>query len=228
MELPTQPIWPIPKVEVRIRKRSVKLPENLSPALAYLIGILRDGTMTKSLRSHKVAIYQKNKEFLENVINPLSVILFNKSAKILPSAEDYMWRLDSKPLYTFISKIFDYPKEGRQIFWRVPEIIRNAPKEIQRFYIAGFVDAEGSINIERNKPVIYIYQSWNNNLQCPTLEDLKQMLKNFGIHVIGPDCYRKSKNAFRLRLTDKNVKLFFEQIPLQLKFKSFWSSAKRT
>lgn len=212
-----QPTSPICEVEVKLRKRSVKLPENLNPALAYFVGILRDGNLNKSFRSHKVCVYQKNKKFLESVINPLSMKLFNKRAKILSSGEDYMWRLDSKPLYTFIVKVFDYPKEGRQIFWRVPEIIRNAPKEIQKFYIAGFIDAEGSLIMYRNKPIIYVYQSWNNNLSCPTLEDVKQILKSFGIHAIGPHCYKKDKNAFRLRIKDKNIESFLKQIPLQLK-----------
>lgn len=203
---------------IRFRKNSVRLPNNLTPMLAYFIGFLRDGTLDKDTHTYAVRIFQKDKEFLENVINGISVALFNKRAKIIESGADFAWQLSSKPLSLFIQKNFDYPKSFLQKFWDVPKIILESPTEIKKWYIAGFVDAEGSVCWERDRISrfisVYIYQSWNNPNECPPLFKIKQMLNEFNINCIGPQLYKKNSNAFRLKLTYRNSRKFLREIPL--------------
>ena len=215
LDIPIQPAIPLEiNFKVRLKTNSIRLPKYLTPALAYFVGLLRDGNLNKCYRSYKVRIYQKDKRFLEEVVNSLSKTLFQKTAKIIQSGSDFVWQLDSKPLFQLITEVFDYPKDKTQKWWKTPSIILQAPLEIQKWYIAGFVDAEGSIRIENKKPIIYIYQSWNNPNECPPLNDLKLMLKQFGINASGPKLYKKGNNAFRLKIKDRSARIFLRTIPL--------------
>ena len=195
------------------RRVSAKIPSTLTPAFAYFLGFLRDGTVTRYRRVHDVVIYQKDKKFLEQVIVPLGQLLFGKRLQIRPSGEDFSWRLHSKSLFTLITTKFDYPESLRQIEWPVPQLILDAPLEIQKWYIAGFVDAEGSVCIEKGKPVIYIYQSWKGGKECPLLESIKQMLRKFGIYSHGPYLCKSDKQAFRIEMEDRSARLFLQMIP---------------
>ena len=199
------------------RKTSAKVPTSLTPAFAYFLGFLRDGTVTRYKRVHDVVIYQKDKEFLEQIIVPLGQLLFGKKLQIRPSGEDFAWRLHSKSIFHLITTKFDYPASLRQVEWPVPKLILDAPLDIQKWYIAGFVDAEGSVCIEKGKPVIYIYQSWKGGKECPPLESIKQMLRKFTIYSHGPYLCKSDKQAFRIEMEDRSARLFFQIIPTNKK-----------
>lgn len=227
MYFPTEP-----KIDLGIdfpiirRKVSASVPTFLTPGFAYFLGFLRDGTVTKHKEAiYDVAIYQKDKEFLEKFIVPLGEFLFGKKLKIRPSGADFEWRLHSKSVFKLITSKFDYPKSLRQIEWPVPKLILDAPLEIQKWYIAGFVDAEGSVCMEHGKPVIYVYQSWIGEGTHP-LESIKQMLRKFTIYSHGPYLYRPDKFAYKLEMEDRSARLFFELIPT-IKKKITLSSTKR-
>ena len=212
-------------LEMNLRKNNIVIPKELTPPLAYFVGLLRDGNLSRAKRSYKIRIYQKDKAFLENVVNRISQHLFNKKVKIMKSGEDFVWQVDSKPLFLFLTKVFEYPPNKTQKWWKTPRLILEAPPEIQKWYIAGFVDAEGSICLEDDKPVIYVYHSWNNQTECPPLSDLKLMLNKWGINSNGPYLYKHSNNAFRLRIRNKNALTFLQTIPLVRK--TYLSPIKR-
>lgn len=228
LRLPLQPEVDL-SVDFPLVKRSVSadVPKVLTPAFAYFLGFLRDGTLARYKRVHDVVIYQKDKEFLEKIIVPLGKQLFGKTIPIKPSGEDFAWRLHSKSVFDLIKIKFDYPESLRQIDWAVPRLILQAPIEIQKWYVAGFVDAEGSVCIEKSKPVIYIYQSWRDPTKCPTLEGIRQILRSFGIFAHGPYRYKKEGRAFKLEMEDRSARLFLQIIPT-IKKKITLSSTKRT
>ena len=202
---------------IKFRTNSVRLPRNLSPMLAYFVGFLRDGTLDKDERTFGVKIYQKDKKFLENVINNMSETLFGKRAKIVNSDADFAWQLSSKPLSLFIRENFDYPENFRQTHWDVPKVILESPWEIQRWYIAGFCDAEASIVRERdrnNSLAVYIFQSWHNQNGCPPLQNIKRMMAAKGITCYWPQLYKRDVNAYYLRFTYRQARNFIAEIPL--------------
>ena len=198
-------------------RRSLHLPTSLTPELAYFIGLLRDGNLHASGRSFKIRIYQKNRNFLEETVNNLTSHLFGKKARILQRKTGFVWQVDSKPLFLFIVRNFGYPVTKTQKFWRTPTIILTSPSEIQRHYIAGFFDAEGSYCLEKDKIVLYLYHSWHTSAACPPLRDIKSMLNNLDISSIGPMLYKRRFNAFKLKIKASNALKFLRKIPLKLK-----------
>jgi len=80
--IPLTPAIPLEIPEVSLRKRSVKLPNELTPALAYFVGILCDGSLNKSQRSHKehfIILFQKY--YLEKLekFSQVERIMYGKS-----------------------------------------------------------------------------------------------------------------------------------------------------
>lgn len=220
--VPLEPVVPLRlDFPIVMRKNSVKVPRYLTPALAYLVGLFRDGNLSRNYGNFQVRLYNKSTVFLENVVSKIAEVVFGKAGSILDRGGTFVWQLNSKSLYLLFVKLFGYPEGKTQKWWTTPNIILQSPPEIQRWYVAGFTDAEGSIVMEGSKLVIYIYHSWYTSQQCPPLADIKAILSSNGIHSIGPILYRKDVNAFKLKIKGQNAKKFISWAPLLLKFPLF-------
>jgi len=116
------------------------------PEIAYILGSLRDGCFTENKKYHiyRIRFYQKNKAWLLNLSNIIEKI-FGKKPTITLDKRDNVWCLilNSKPIYTEIKKISEYP--GNQKAWIIPSWIMNSSQDVKKSYVKGFFDSEGGI-----------------------------------------------------------------------------------
>lgn len=159
----------------------VLIPKTLSNDLAYLVGVLRDGTVSKETPDeYCCAFYNKHKEFIE-VLQQKIEKLFGIKPKTCLFGEVYGVRIRSKTLYLFFKKVFDFPDKQKD--WATPNIIKEASKEIIRNYIQGFWDAEGSCpHVENKKQIVrknlYLGFSQKNK---ESLDFIKSYLEQNGV-----------------------------------------------
>lgn len=190
----------------------VVLPKFLTPKLSYLIGSLRDGSLPEVYNNqYEIQFSQLNVEWLENVIKPTIKDVFGFETEVEKYGNQTpRIKIYSKPVYFFIKKFFDCP-ERLQVTWEIPKIIRNSPLEIKKWFIRGFFDSEGEVNIKQKR--ITIHHSWDGTIPI-VLEQLKNILENdFQIKskVSKP---HKEKNfpSFDLRIRKEDIWLFYDKI----------------
>jgi intein-encoded DNA endonuclease-like protein len=154
--------------------------------IAYLAGLMRDGGIVNYKQGKyeiwRVYITSKSRDLLEKT-REIFIKEFGTDVTITKEKPNY-FRLESrkKELATKIMDLFEF--QLHQTFWNTPSRILESPLEIQKSYLKGFFDAEGTVIIN-SKPYnscIKIYQSWNNENSCPPLEDLQKMLNKVGIN----------------------------------------------
>lgn len=194
----------------------------LTTNLAYLIGSLRDGSVSRFVDKlgkvhHSITFYSKSLGWLRIISQKFEptfgiktkISFYNTKTLKVPYLRVY-----SKKIAEIMLHEFQHPL-GRQIRWHTPIKIRHADKEIQRHFIAGFWDAEGGAEL-RNKQISF-YLSWDGD-ECPPLEDLKQMLLQLGIRS-GRVCRYENENGvyprFVLRVSKYDNQKFVEEIPVQ-------------
>lgn len=208
------------------RCRGTHLPKELTPELAYFIGSLRDGYVRESNSTYYVGFgyLGEDREWIDKVIEPLVRTLFKEKMKIIGNLKLF----GSLGVVIFLKKIFEIVP-GNQQKTKIPTIIIESPLEIQKYYIAGFWDADGGCPHPKTfenksfKPYIKFTQSWHVET-CEPLVQLRQMLKRLNIHsTLLPLTKHPSRKkiAFDLTITRKNsIKNFIENIPIRHPSKS--------
>jgi len=190
----------------------VTLPKALTPKLAYLLGALRDGSiLTIYNNQYEVQFSQKNVKWLRNVIIPTIEEVFKIKTKVQRYGEQTpRIKVYSKPIYIFIKKVFKYP-EKLQVTWEVPSLVMHSPLEIKRWFIRGFFDSEGEINIKQKRLVIH--HSWNGENPV-VLKQLQEILINdFGIESkISKPHKERNFPSFDLTIFKENILLFYQRI----------------
>lgn len=181
--------------------KPIRLPKELTPELAYIVGALRDGCL---------ATYSKNKNHFGVVFTQESCVewfvetiipMINKTFSIKPKARKDI-QIYNKPLFKFFQKVFEHP-HGNQSKWNTPKIIKKAPKQIQLKYIQGFFDAEGLAP----KKSSYIGFTQNNN---ESLQFIKSVLEKNKIRC---GSIRQSRNTYVFIISNyKGIKRFIELI----------------
>jgi len=159
----------------------VRIPKKLTKELAYLVGVLRDGTVTQEnygkFAEYCCAYYSKYKSFLE-VLKRFIRNTFSLTSKIEKFSDVYGIRIRSLTLYLFFKYVFEAPQHQEN--WKTPTVIEHANKEIKWWYISGFFDAEGSCprKVNRNKKLLYVKFVQKNE---EALEFIKNFLEREGI-----------------------------------------------
>ncbi|MBI2578327.1 MAG: LAGLIDADG family homing endonuclease [Candidatus Aenigmarchaeota archaeon] len=181
----------------------VKVPEELTLQLAYLLGAMRDGSLIRSKGKHWVRIYDSaNSTWVESLRD-----IFQRIFEVTPHVryqkhigEKYL-DISSKPLYYMISMMVD-----GKLHKSVPEIIRASDIEIQKSYIAGFFDAEGhvpSANVKNKRARITFTQKDESSLRfiISVLEGLEikcSSISNYSFAIYGEEMVRKFHANFGL------------------------------
>ncbi len=161
--------------------------------LAYLAGAFRDGSFVINEKEYiyRAVIYQKNEEWIRLVAGFLHDCFGKKPIVVNDSRE--LWRavINSRNIYEKIVKNFEF--DGDQKSWNTPSFILNGNLDKKKSYIAGFFDAEGSINsFDKIEPKyvkpkdVRIYFAQANRI---VLEELKSLIEEFGVNcgkVCGP------------------------------------------
>lgn len=187
--------------------------------LSYFLGAMRDGCFIRNVKNstYRIRIYQKNKKWIEELAK-ISEDLFGKKPLITLDKRDNVWSLmiNSRHIYEAITRMSNYP--GTQSKWNTPEVVLDAPLEIQKEYVKGFFDSEGGVphvecgNVEPKNIRIHFTQS---NREC--LEGLKQIISDFGIktgNICGPYFKKGYTNpVYRLKIHGiREVAKFFDNI----------------
>lgn len=185
----------------------IKIPKELNENIAYLMGAFRDGSMSRY--KNEIEIWQKSKEWLKTIMNIFKKE-FGTELKFKKRKGYFLIRIRSVALFELIKILFNYKKPN----WITPELIKKAPIRLQKYYIAGFWDAEGSYS--NKKGFSRISQNWSASKKCPPLEDLKIMLNKLNIKSNTYGGYKvKNSYEFYLYIPKKEFKKFLELIPLQ-------------
>ncbi|MBL7169470.1 MAG: hypothetical protein ISS48_00445 [Candidatus Aenigmarchaeota archaeon] len=198
-----------------------KFSENeLTKDLAYLAGILRDGSLPKPYNNqYEIQISQDNIEWLENVKVMLKRLFPEKDLKIVKYGNQTpRIKIYSKEIYHYLVKLFEYP--GTQTKWKIPSFVINGSSDIKKRFIEGFFEAEGEVPLSKqnNKYKIWIrfHHSWDGD-KCIVLEQMKMMLENnFGVkcgNITGPKKEKKFP-SFDLAIYGNNVYEFFKEMKI--------------
>jgi len=208
----------------KVDAAGAKLPRKLSPALAYVVGALRDGTISTSGGKYEVSFAQKDVRWLV-FIRQLLLKLFRptNTPKILrhKNCSPRLF-ISNKGMAEFLSASFDVPK-GDKMHWNTPSVIKSAPWEIRRFYIAGFFDADGVI---RNDGRLGFCQA-----NPKALEEVRGMLEEKGIRCC-PLTYQPRNRVYYFNVRKKANEMFVSRIgsyniAKRSRFKSFRRRTKR-
>ena len=173
---------------------SCNLPYQLTPDLAYLLGALRDGTITDK-KKYEISFYQKDTRWFSVLTRCLQEV-FNPSSKIFVFTErrnsSPKLTVSCRPIVEFLKLVCGVPA-GDKLSWQTPRIIKNADWEIQRHYIRGFFDADGRTSIRFQK-VGFCQAS-----ESP-LSDIKEMLEKHGIKCRKVEAYKPKNKGFMFSL----------------------------
>ena len=163
------------------QKDSNKISKNLS----YLAGILRDGSLPKPYNNqYEIQVSQDNIEWLGRVKKMLQILFPEKKIEIVKYGKQTpRIKIYSKEIYYNLVNLFEYPETQNK--WEIPTVIRNGSKEMKKWFITGFFDAEGEVPLSRQsgkyKIWIRFHHSWDGE-RCIVLEQLKGILeKDFNI-----------------------------------------------
>ena len=178
----------------------IKIPLELTEELAYLVGALRDGTVSQEKDGeYCVAFYSIHKDYLENLNNYIKKE-FCVNREIERFGDGFGIRIRSKTLFLFFILLFEFKK--KQTDWNTPTIIRESSDSVKNAYVSGFWDAEGGIpHLEKLKSVkrknLYIKFVQKNK---ESLEFIKNHLDSLGIET-GNVYWEKHKYVLKIRMS---------------------------
>ena len=193
------------KLLVKNGNVAVRIPTKLTPKLAYLVGLLRDGTISKEKDDeYCCAFWNKNLDLLEKARLFVDE-LFETNSKISKFGDAYGVRIRSKTLYLFFRLVFEVPH--KQTGWDTPSLIKQADNETKQWYIGGFFDAEGGVphlekDIKRTKKCLYVKFAQNN---LESLEFIKEYLDSIGIQT--RSVYRE-RDKWILKISNASIPKF--------------------
>lgn len=195
----------------------------LTNELAYLLGALRDGSVLryteKNGKTHyALSLYSKNTQWLKQLEKTFEVLFCKKPSFSEPKNGTPYLRIYSKEIVETFQREFQHPLTS-QITWKTPDKILGASNVKQKYYVAGFWDAEGGQ--DKITKQIRFHLSWNGNT-CPPLNDLKQMLLKSNIETGKVGRYTNENGNFPrfvLRVLKKDNDKFFDEIPIRNKIK---------
>jgi hypothetical protein len=153
----------------------IRIPEKINSDFAFLLGAIRDGGIHYDMNNnaYKIHFEEQNKQYLKQEIQSRLKKVFGLETHITLRPDGvHQIQFASKPIYLLLAKCFGM-REIQQ-FWNTPILIKNAPLSLQKAYIRGFFDAEGTFE--------HLYHSWFSNTECPPLQFISDVL-NFKLDI---------------------------------------------
>ena len=194
----------------------------LSCNLSYLLGVLRDGCLSKSgLKTEVTLAADLNLEWLSYIAG-LAADEFSLPKQKFKAYKvwDRKSRRQCYRLKVYSKRVFDlltsHYSEKTQLYWNTPKAIACSAIELQKRYIAGFYDAEGGCrNVDNflsgKTKTLHCWAS----IRCKhegfnePLNYIKMILSSIGIT-------SSIYDSDELVMTGKrNLSLFYKTIPLK-------------
>lgn len=149
----------------------IKPPKLFTSDLSYLAGIMRDGGLSNY--KYELVIAQKDRAWLRNIAQIMKRIFGVKLKITGPREKDgcFYIKFRSVALYALFHTILDYKKH----IWKTPKVIMCAPRKLQKFYIRGFWEAEGSYSSGVS------FCQTGNKKTSTVLKDIQQILTKLEI-----------------------------------------------
>tara|TARA_Y100000310_G_scaffold335109_1_gene416351 strand:+ start:347 stop:1372 length:1026 start_codon:yes stop_codon:yes gene_type:complete len=203
--------------------KKIKLPKILDADLSYLLGVIfGDGHLADPDRSYdNVTTYNSELRITDqyretfDVLNEMFRSLFDYTPALYSEQSNvgkffYRFVIRSKPLHRFFMVVCGMPVGNKSGNLFLPEIIRSAPPELQKWFISGFFDADGCIPIIGNKrPVVQITQ-----YDSEILKEIISMSSKLGINWCGPYNYKYQYNNCNIRINqEREIRQFLKRIP---------------
>jgi intein/homing endonuclease len=190
---------------------AAKIPIEVSPILAYLIGILAgDGHIS---RRGDISIVNNSHQYLKNTVAPIFQKIFQIETGIIKTRNYYELYVSNKVVNHYLSKYVGLPQGKKTGKLRVPSVIDC--KEKKREFISGVFETDGGITFDK-------YGRYSILISSSTPEFLLQLqniLKEFEIMIPGPyrsgnrrggeirsfrkQVIRKFKKEFKIRHLDR-------------------------
>lgn len=197
---------------------SAKLPREITPKLAYLLGfIMGDGCLSDFRKielntgcpRYPIEIASDTWDFAEKVLHPLFKEVFGIKGHIyhLKNNKCKEYFLNSKVVYIFLHNICEMPLGKKKGKLRVPRIIKNSSDEVKMNFIAGFLDSDGYVYVKR-KDVAFTQGDKR------FLEEMKELIENLGFKT--RKIYTQHKEwgtTYSLSLSWKSVHDFAKATP---------------
>jgi len=136
--------------------KEIKLPNELSKDLLYFVGVIAgDGSLPikhngQKQRNYVVSIEKANREFIASIFQSLVKEIFDINwslitRKVKKKKKTWILYLYSKPLYRYLTQIFELPEGKKHHKIRMPSIIRNLKPHERIPFIAGVMDTDWGI-----------------------------------------------------------------------------------
>lgn len=192
----------------------------ISPEEAYTMGVIHgDGhTIRNSATRVSIALSGKDYEIL-NILKPYLNSVCKNPINIKTHRKFNGWHISKSDRTLSRIIIGRYPELiGKAIDKIIPKFIMDSPADIQKWYIAGLFDTDGS----KHKDVLeYSFSS----VSKENIHRLHIMLLNLGIISFTSEkkttCKDKSGITYRLRVGSREFEKFGRLIPLQIGRKKF-------
>jgi len=203
--------------------KQIKLPKRIDYKLAYLLGvILGDGHLADPNKSYdklttynsELRITDQNKETFISLASIFKGLfgynprIYSEQSKVDRTFYRFVIRL--KSLHRFLMVVCGMPFGDKRGKVKIPEIIKNAPPDLQKWFIAGFFDADGSIGLTKNRwPVIHISQ-----YDSSILKEIIDISSKLGVNWLGPYDYKYKYNNCTIKIYNKrDAERFLSNIP---------------
>ena len=203
--------------------KKIKLPKVLDCKLAYLLGVIfGDGHLADPDKSYdkltsynsELRITDGHEETFDSLRN-VFVYLFDYKPKIYSEKSKmnklfYRFVIKSKPLHRFVMVVCGMPTGDKRGKLRLPKIIKDAPLNLQKWFISGFFDADGCISLTKDKWAVIHITQYDTNI----LKEIIDISSKLGVNWLGPYCYKYKYNNCSIKIYNKkNIINFLNTFP---------------
>ncbi|MCD6523112.1 MAG: hypothetical protein J7K68_05155 [Candidatus Diapherotrites archaeon] len=137
------------------KAKTVHFPMQINKDLAYLAGALRDGWLIQvDGNVIGLGMEQSEQPWLRETLVPIYLNQFG----VRPVIKQTTLTLYSELVGEYIHKVLEMPVKS-QASWETPKCVLKASEEIQKHFIAGFWDAEGTCLVREEDPQIRFSQN---------------------------------------------------------------------
>lgn len=197
----------------KIIKQIPKTSAKLTLKKAYLLGVFcGDGYISTWNRLGLEVCDKEFADYFQSCLERGYNQKASRSKRIRVKKQHYIVSLASKRIVEDLERYIVF-KDKNYKNWRVPEQIKNAPKNIQAAFIRGFADSEGSVRFRKGATEIALYSG-----NKAALKEIQKIL--LIVFNIDSNIRLATKTVFGLYISSyKSLKNFYDQISFTIRRK---------